>query len=114
MELRDLAILQKQFDERRSTNFDWSDAITATNTQPLIHNVLSLAGESGEVANLVKKFDRGDFDFERLMNELPGELADVAIYLIKIAYQSGIDLERAVVDKISQNERRFAEGRQRG
>lgn len=107
MELADLARLQRNFDERRSTTFDWSGSITKDNPRPLLHNVLSLSGEAGEVANLVKKYDRGDFSFERLMDDLPEELADVAIYLIKIAYQSDIDLEQAILSKMAINEERF-------
>lgn len=107
MELADLARLQRSFDQRRSTTFDWSGPVTKDDLRPLMHNVLSLCGEAGEVANLLKKYDRGDFSFEELMAELPSELADVAIYIIKIAYQSNIDLEKAIVDKIAINEERF-------
>lgn len=107
MELADLARLQRSFDERRSTTFEWSGSITRDNARPLLHNVLSLSGEAGEIANLVKKYDRGDFSFEELMDDLPAELADVAIYLIKIAYQSNIDLEQAILDKMAINEERF-------
>jgi NTP pyrophosphatase (non-canonical NTP hydrolase) len=35
--------------------------------------------------------------------ELPGELADVALYLLQLAYLSGIDLEQAIVDKLAVN-----------
>ncbi|MFF9564355.1 hypothetical protein ACF1AJ_13510 [Leifsonia sp. NPDC014704] len=105
--LRDLIALQQQFDSERSTTFDWSSPVTRNDVRPLLHNVLSLAGEVGEVANLVKKYDRGDFGFDTLISELPGELADVAIYLMKLAYQSGIDLEKAILDKMSYNESRF-------
>jgi len=107
LNLSDLIAIQRDFDSKRSTTFAWSSAITGTDTRPLLHNVVSLAGEVGEIANLVKKYDRGDFDFESLNRELPGELADVMIYLMKLAYQSGIDLESAVLTKIAENESRF-------
>ena len=32
-------------------------------------------------------------------DELPGELADVALYLLQLASVSGIDLEQAILDK---------------
>ncbi len=35
--------------------------------------------------------------------ELAGELADVALYLLQIASISGIDLEQAVLEKLSHN-----------
>lgn len=107
MELSDLIEKQRRFDSERHTTYAWSSPITSDDLRPLLHNVLSLTGEAGEVANLVKKFDRGDFDFERLLDEIPRELADVVIYVFKIAYQSGIDLEKAILEKMASNEIRF-------
>ncbi len=40
------------------------------------------------------------------VQELPGELADVALYLLQLAYLSGIDLEQAILDKLSVNHAR--------
>ncbi|HET6597770.1 MAG TPA: nucleotide pyrophosphohydrolase [Anaerolineales bacterium] len=40
------------------------------------------------------------------MGELAGELADVALYLLQLASVTGIDLERAILDKIEINKRR--------
>lgn len=105
--LTDLIEAQRAFDAKRATTFEWAGPITAEQTHPLVHNALSLAGEAGEIANLVKKLDRGDFGFDHLMDELPGELADVMIYVMKIAYQSGIDLELAIRQKMNTNASRF-------
>jgi NTP pyrophosphatase (non-canonical NTP hydrolase) len=107
MKLSELVELQRNFDSRRTTTFEWSSRIDADDLHPLLHNVVSLSGEVGEIANLVKKLDRGDLSFQTLMAALPGELADVFIYVMKIAYQSGIDLEDAVLAKIADNEARF-------
>ena len=38
--------------------------------------------------------------------ELAGELADVALYLLQLASVSGIDLEQAILDKIEVNKTR--------
>jgi len=35
--------------------------------------------------------------------ELAGELADVALYLLQLAYLSNIDLEQAILDKLAAN-----------
>ncbi len=35
--------------------------------------------------------------------ELAGELADVTLYLLQLAYLTGIDLEQAVLDKLAVN-----------
>jgi NTP pyrophosphatase (non-canonical NTP hydrolase) len=37
---------------------------------------------------------------------LAGELADVALYLLQLASVGGIDLERAILEKLELNERR--------
>lgn len=107
MTLSQLTAAQRDFDAARATTFAWSSEITATDIRPLIHNALSLAGEAGEIANIVKKLERGDIPFKHAMRELPGELADVLIYIMKIAYQSRIDLTDAVEQKMLINSRRF-------
>jgi len=38
--------------------------------------------------------------------ELAGELADVALYLLQLASVTGIDLEKAILDKIAINHAR--------
>ncbi|MFZ5856574.1 MAG: MazG-like family protein [Chloroflexota bacterium] len=38
--------------------------------------------------------------------ELAGELADVALYLLQLASVTGIDLEKAILDKIAINHTR--------
>jgi NTP pyrophosphatase (non-canonical NTP hydrolase) len=39
----------------------------------------------------------------RNAEELPGELADVALYLLQLASVTGIDLEQAIMDKLRKN-----------
>lgn len=39
-------------------------------------------------------------------NELSGELADVALYLLQLAYLTGVDLEQAILHKLAVNYRR--------
>ena len=36
-------------------------------------------------------------------DELAGELADVALYLLQLAYLAEIDLEQAILDKLAAN-----------
>jgi len=37
----------------------------------------------------------------------PEEIADVFIYLIRLADKLGVDIEKAVLDKIEQNEKKY-------
>ena len=66
-----------------------TDKLTAN--ELLLNAALGLCGESGEVADLVKKhrFQGHDLDFEHIAKEL----GDVAWYLAVGAYAIGFDLE---------------------
>ena len=47
---------------------------------PLQNWALAIAGEAGELCNLVKKCLRGDFTIEKKRQEILAELADVITY----------------------------------
>jgi NTP pyrophosphatase (non-canonical NTP hydrolase) len=54
-----------------------------------------------EVAEVLEHFQwQEDTDDQ---NGLSGELADVALYLLQLASVSGIDLEKAIMDKLNEN-----------
>ena len=61
---------------------------------------ISLALEAGEV---LEHFQWGE---EADQDALAGELADVALYLLQLAYLTDIDLEQAILDKIAVNHNR--------
>jgi len=58
---------------------------------------ISLALEAAEV---LEHYQWGE---EAEGEELAEELADVALYLLQLAYLEGIDLEQAVADKLAAN-----------
>ncbi len=58
----------------------------------------SLAIESAEV---LEHFQWGETTPSK--DELAGELADVALYLLQLASLSGIDLEQAILEKLKVN-----------
>lgn len=62
----------------------------------------AMVGELGEYANKRKKFERGDLTEEEFSIEAAKELADVMIYLDILAYQVGVDLGQAVIDKFNE------------
>lgn len=70
---------------------------------------LALAGEVGEVANIVKKLERGSLQWNdaRVRMDLAMEVADVYTYLVLLAGQLGVDLEKVYAAKRIENERRF-------
>lgn len=70
---------------------------------------LCLAGETGEVANEVKKVVRGTADMGDAATRLAiwMELADVFTYLLDLSAMVGCDLEKAYYAKRAHNEKRF-------
>lgn len=59
-------------------------------------------GELGELANMLKKVNRGDYSFEEGREAIAKEFADIAIYLDIFAYQFRIDLGEAVRKKFNE------------
>lgn len=79
------------------------------------HHVLALAGEVGELANIVKKIERGSLDGRapRVRHDLAMELTDVLIYTLNLGGLFGIDLEETYKLKRTENQRRFMLERQK-
>jgi len=62
----------------------------------------AVIGELGEYANERKKYRRGDRTLEEFNILARKELADVLIYLDLLAFQLGIDLGEAIVEKFNE------------
>ncbi len=62
---------------------------------------ISLAVEAAEILEHYQFQENA-----RNKDELAGELADVALYLLQLASVTGIDLEQAILDKIEFNKTR--------
>lgn len=79
----------------------------------LAHHALGMAGEAGEVANIVKKIDRGDFDLSDTTqrNRLAEENTDVLIYNLNIYALLHVDPLQVYRWKRAVNARRFAKER---
>ncbi len=70
---------------------------------------LALTGEVGEVAELVQWLpaEQAVTADPRLRERLADELADVLLYLLRLADVAGVNLGDAVLNKLVQNEKRF-------
>ncbi|MEW8200219.1 MAG: MazG-like family protein [Candidatus Thiodiazotropha endolucinida] len=66
------------------------------------HWMQATVGELGELANLLKKVDRGDFTLEEAREEISKEFADVQTYLDIMAMKLGVNLARATKDKFNE------------
>ena len=83
-----------------------TDKLTAN--ELLLNSALGLCGESGEVADLVKKhrFQGHDLDIEHVAKEL----GDISWYLAVGAYAIGLDLETIFRMNIEKLEARYPDG----
>jgi NTP pyrophosphatase (non-canonical NTP hydrolase) len=68
---------------------------------------LALAGEVGEVAELVQWLPAGTVVDGDLRVRLGEELADVLLYLVRLADVVGVDLGAEAAKKLALNEQRF-------
>jgi len=96
MELHELTTAMHKFVEAKG----WYDP-ASPRPQTMRNIAISLGLEAGEVLEL---FQWGEDPVNR--EELAGELADVALYLLQLASVAHIDLEKAILDKLEHNYQR--------
>jgi len=71
------------------------------------HWLQATVGELGELANLMKKVDRGDLSLDEARAAIAKEFADVQTYLDIMAMKLGVDLGEATKDKFNEVSRRI-------
>jgi NTP pyrophosphatase (non-canonical NTP hydrolase) len=78
-------------------------------SKDIVHMALSMAGETGEFCNIVKKIQRGSLNPNdaKVRYDLAMELTDVFIYMLNLAGMLQIDLEKAYQVKRAENNKRF-------
>ena len=79
------AEFQEANDKRCKESFHGSDG------WPVPMWCLTIAGEAGELCNLVKKVERGDFTLESVRHQVLEEIADVITYCDLLMTQLGAD-----------------------
>jgi len=63
---------------------------------------LAIAGEAGELANIIKKSMRGDFEISEKRTEILNELADIMTYCDKMINNLGGRTEQVLVSKFNE------------
>lgn len=76
----------------------WDDQLNTKRPQTLRNLAISLSLEANEVLELFQWSDE-----PKGKEALRDELADVALYLLQLAQVGGIDLEQAILSKVSRN-----------
>lgn len=107
MNLDEIKLFQENFDKRFKGNIDFYESIDKNNIEPLEHLIVCMLGEFGEFSNIIKKVKRGDFSLDDKEEEMKEEFIDIFIYMIKIANQLNIDIEREYISKMQKNEKKF-------
>ncbi len=74
---------------------------------------LGLAGETGEVCELIKRHFRGD-EQPRFTQDLTKELGDVIAYVALVAYVFDISLEEIICVNLTKLEQRKNDGKLQG
>ena len=101
MSLNELQVRLRQFTDAR----DWEQFHTIRNL------ILALVGEVGELAESVQWLGEIDKDYFKNNPEkfesFKDEIADIFIYLVRIADVSEIDLLQVASDKMKKNESRY-------
>jgi hypothetical protein len=77
--------------------------------QSLPYNTLALCGEAGELANIIKKVERGSLQWNdpRVRFDAAMEAIDIFIYLLKIFYLMDVDPYLLYMKKRAINDTRF-------
>ena len=87
----------------------------ATPSEAFSYLGMGLAGEAGEVANILKKFLRGDFELDEAMKKrIASELGDCLWYIAELATQLKIPLECVGKQNITKLAERKALGTIKG
>lgn len=107
-DLQELSARIEAFAERR----DWAQFHTPRNL------TLALVGEVGELAAELQWLTDDEvaaaLDDEHKRSRIEDELADVMIYLLRLADRCGVDLGEAAHAKITRNETRYPADLARG
>jgi NTP pyrophosphatase (non-canonical NTP hydrolase) len=74
----------------------------------LLNYGLGIAGEAGEVADLIKKSHFHGHNVEK--DEIKKELGDVLWYVSQVARLAGLNLEEIAIGNIEKLKRRYPEG----
>ncbi len=101
MELNKITRILIEFRDKR----DWKNYHTPKNL------AISIAVEVGELLELFQW--KSDDEIQKLLKDddfkirVGEEVSDVLIYLLTLAHECGVDIEKAVTEKIKKNEEKY-------
>ena len=109
------SLVRRQIDADRTRGFPVDFGDDAARCGQISKDLVGLIGEVGEFANLIKKVELTSVrpgyigaDLAAAEPELRRELADIQIYLLRLAHLLRADLAEVVVEKMQSNDERYA------
>ena len=87
---------------------DWNKFHTAKNL------ILALVGEVGELAAEVQWLTAEEIERRSTDKAIADELADIAMYLIRLSDVLGVDLGEAIAQKLRENREKYPIEKSRG
>lgn len=112
MELSELVLKQISADRRRGFPVDFDSEVKRV--QQIERDLIGLFGEIGEFANTLKKvslaLEHNRYDGPSLSEAGPNlkeELADALIYMMRLSFLLGGNLEKDVIAKMKVNDGRY-------
>lgn len=99
-----------KYDDLRSANLARQEEWCKGKKVTLSYRGNEMAGEAGEVCNVIKKLEREEMGLvgsRASIQNLKDELADVYICLDLIAAQANIDLNKAVISKFNETSEKY-------
>ncbi len=105
--LSDIQKKQLAFDNHHKSDINWHETVNGMNIDYLEHLIVCTLGELGEFSNIVKKIRRGCLKYPDKVDELKEELADIFIYIVKLANSLDFKLEDIYLSKHNKNVSRF-------
>ncbi len=107
MELKELQKVIDDFAQRR----EWAQFHSLNN---LVKALVAEVGELAECVQWISDAEMPSFLEEGGRLRLAEELADVAIYTIRLADRAGVDFGAAILAKIAANEEKYPVAKSRG
>lgn len=71
-------------------------------TRPIPFFALAISGEAGELANIIKKVERGDYSYDDVRPEIGKEIADIFTYLDLLCEEMGLDFSEVIQKKFDE------------
>ena len=96
MEINEFAKMSHKRSKDNATGTDWE------------YFLIGMAGECGELLNILKKVKRGDFEVDK--EKIAEETADIITYALILLKELGVDPEKAILEKYEKVNKRLADG----